>query len=470
MNFSRAIFKVGVISALLLLSAFAGFAASPLSSSASTSSAANLIKATPDSTFYPTTVSVTARGVSSNLCPISVGGHTKYLHCYTPMEVQAAYNFAGAYSLVGGYKNAGKGETIAIFDAFGDPHLRHDLSVFDSTFGVPAANLNILCPQGCPKFNASNADEIGWTVEISLDVEYAHAMAPAAVIDLVVAPTDVGHINPGGYDETWALQHHVGNVWSQSFGDAADCTPKAFMFASAEQTYKLAVSEGVTPVTASGDWSANNLGCSKPIASFPASSPYNLAVGGTHLNINARGTYISETAWNDFEDTFLLQQGLYAPDVTGGAPSYIYPLPTYQSGISAIPFNCSGNNSNPQDCVTSSPVHLTSRTSSDVAFVADIDGGVLVYDSFIGGWADVGGTSVGAPNWSAIIAIADQYHGSGLGLVNALLYGFEGTKAFHDVTVGSNTAYPGTGYQATTGWDPATGVGSPNVGVIVARL
>jgi subtilase family serine protease len=389
------------------------------------------------------------------------------LHCYTPQDIQTAYNFQGAYNLVGGYKNAGKGETIAIFDPFGDPEIKNDLQTFDGTFGIPAANLNVICPQGCPKFNPNNPEEVGATVEISLDVEYAHAMAPAATIDLVIMKTftNGGVLNA----ERWAVQHNVGNVWSQSFTDYA-CAPAASHYASLQSNYAAAISKGITPVTSSGDASANSNGCNKPVASYPASSEYNLAVGGTHLNINGKGGYVSETTWNDYEDTFLLEQQLYAPDVSGGAPSHIFPLPSYQSGISITPFNCKGNFSNPQDCRTGSPVHPTSRTSSDVAFVADIDGGVLIYDSFIGGFTIVGGTSVGAPNWSAIIAIADQYHGSGLGWINAILYALKGTNAFHDVTVGSNTAYPGTGYQATKGYDPATGIGSPNVGVLVAKL
>src|SRR6185437_190033 len=101
------------------------------------------------------------------------------LNCYTPQELAKAYDIPT--------KLTGAGQTIVIIDAFGDPTLTQDLGVEDSTFGLPAANLSVIYPIGQPTFDPTNADEVNWSGEIALDVESAHAVAPAAKIDLVVA-------------------------------------------------------------------------------------------------------------------------------------------------------------------------------------------------------------------------------------------------------------------------------------------
>ncbi|MDG6929143.1 MAG: S53 family peptidase [Nitrososphaerota archaeon] len=388
------------------------------------------------------------------------------LHCYTPAVMQKAYNFVGAYRLVGGYANAGAGETIVIIDAYGSPTIRHDLSVFDGAFGIPAANLNIICPQGCPAFNPASANEIGWSFETTLDVEYAHAMAPAATIDLVVASTNYGSaINNA---EQYALDNHLGQVWSQSFG-APEC---AFagdnsQFVQSQSIYRQAASSGVTLIASAGDTGAQE-GCPSPSALYPSSSPYSLAVGGTHLNVGANGAYKSETTWNDLEDGYLLNQGVTLPLATGGAPSVFFSLPSWQTGLYATPYACQSG-----PCSAGSPAPLGMRTTSDVSYNADLDGGVIGYWSAVASYAGFyifGGTSAGSPQWAAVIAIADQLSGSPLGYVNQQLYALAGTNGFHDVTVGSNTLAPGTGYLATPGYDPPTGLGSPNVGVLVQEL
>ncbi|MGH3294276.1 MAG: hypothetical protein ACRDP7_20965, partial [Trebonia sp.] len=103
-------------------------------------------------------------------------------NCYTPQELAAAYDFQ---------KNlTGTGQTIVLIDAFGDPTITQDLGIEDSTFKLPSPNLSIIYPNGKPAFNPANADEVNWTGEIALDVESAHAIAPAAKIDLVIAKND----------------------------------------------------------------------------------------------------------------------------------------------------------------------------------------------------------------------------------------------------------------------------------------
>src|SRR5581483_11179073 len=104
------------------------------------------------------------------------------LNCYAPSEILTAYNIQPL--LDEGFTGAGK--TIVIIDAFGNPTITDDLTVFNTVFGLPAAKLNIIYPDGQPVFDPNNADEVGWSGEISLDVEMAHAIAPAATIDLVI--------------------------------------------------------------------------------------------------------------------------------------------------------------------------------------------------------------------------------------------------------------------------------------------
>jgi subtilase family serine protease len=390
------------------------------------------------------------------------------LHCYTPEMIQKAYNFLGAYRLVGGLQNAGKGQTIVIIDAFGSPTITSDLQVFDEAFGLPSATLNIICPFKCPVFNINSTNEIGWSFETTLDVEYAHAMAPAATIDLVVAPTN--SFSDLYRSEIYVLHNNLGEIWSQSWG-VAECligpTTEAH-FNQAEHTYAQAVAKNITLIASAGDGGAQE-GCPAPSAVFPSSSPFTLAVGGTHLNLGPTGNYLNETAWNDEEDQYLLSQGVFLQEATGGAPSTLFAAPSYQKGITLTPYNCETSTS----CATGSPFAPTTRTTVDVSYDADLDGAVLGYWSVVpsqAGFYLFGGTSAGAPQWAAIIAIADQYHHASLGWVNARLYELAGSNAFHDVAVGSNTLRPGQGFLATTGYDAPTGLGSPNVGVLVQDL
>ena len=403
----------------------------------------------------------------SNACTTGSG---LILHCYTPQLMQTAYNFTGAYGLLGGYANAGAGQTIVIFDAYGNPSIASDLAVFDGAFNLPSANLNIICPQGCPTFNSSSSVEVSWALETTLDVEYSHAMAPAATIDLVIAQSSSqGALYKA---EQSALLGSLGHIWSQSFGtngctDAAKLSKSAF--AANEQLYQAAATASVTLIASAGDDGAQE-GCRTPSPPFPSVSPYVLAIGGTHLNINGKGVYQSESAWNDQEDTFLTRQGANIPYATGGAPlaDAFYPLPSYQSGISVTPVTCRAR---PSTCTQGTPYSPTGRTTTDVSYNADIDGGVLVYWSTVSaGFYIVGGTSAGSPQWAAVIALANQYHSTNLGFVNPLLYSLAGTSAFHDVATGTNSLEPGLGFAATAGYDAPTGLGSPNVGILIGDI
>src|ERR1700761_4238839 len=138
-------------------------------------------------------------------------------NCYTPQELAAAYDIPA--------KLTGAGQTIVIIDAFGDPTLGQDLATEESTFGLPHANVSIIYPSGKPAFNPGNANEVNWTGEIALDVESAHAVAPAAKIDLVIAKSDS---DPNMLSALkYAVSHHLGSVLSQSYGEAESCEAKS---------------------------------------------------------------------------------------------------------------------------------------------------------------------------------------------------------------------------------------------------
>jgi subtilase family serine protease len=438
----------------------------PLAASSAASNQNIIVNADPPHYYFAKSLSGSQL---NDVCQVALSPTSVVnLHCYTPEMLQKAYNFVGAYRLVGGLRNAGKGETIVIIDAFGSPTIASDLEVFDEVFGLPSATLNVVCPFKCPVFNTSSSNDIGWSFETTLDVEYAHAMAPAAIIDLVVAPTN--SFSDLYRSEIYALHNNLGEVWSQSWG-VPECligpTTTAH-FSQAEHTYAEAVAKNVTLVASAGDAGAQE-GCPAPSAVFPSSSPFSLSVGGTHLNLGPNGNYLSETVWNDEEDQYLLDQGVSFKEATGGAPSRLFAAPSYQQGITLTPYNCE----NSSTCVVGPVFSPTTRVTVDVSYNADLDGAVLGYWSVIpsqAGFYLFGGTSSGAPQWAAIIAIADQFHHTSLGWVNARLYQLGGSNAFHDVTVGSNTLAPGQGFLATTGYDAPTGLGSPNVGVLVQDL
>ena len=374
------------------------------------------------------------------------------LACYTPQEIRTAYDVPSSLT--------GAGQTIVIVDAFGSPTIRQDLQVFDQEFGLPATTLNIIYPDGKPAFNGGHgsvgANEVGWAEETSLDVEWSHAIAPDATIDLVVAPTSYG--DALNVAEAYAVDHHLGNVMSMSFGAAEAAIAGAgnnLQLRQADAIYRAAAQAGISVFASAGDNGASN-GYPQPNALFPASDSYVTSVGGTNLFTADDGTYQGETVWNDSDPSlcpFGCPYGVFG--ATGGAPSAVFAAPSYQSGLTG----------------------QAMRSTSDVAYNASVYTAVMVYLGFLGpnnGFYFFGGTSEGAPQWAAITALADQAAGHPLGLLNPQLYRIaQDPKAyaadFHDVTVGQNALY-GPGFSAGTGYDMPTGLGSPNVANLIRTL
>lgn len=346
------------------------------------------------------------------------------LSVLTPAQVRQAYGFNQITFSGGAVQGTGAGQTIAIVDAYNDPNIGGDLAQFDQTFGLAAASLKVVNQSGGSALPATDA---GWAVEIALDVEWAHAIAPAAQLLLVETNSaNLGDLLTGvNYAKRVPGVVVVSMSWASSefsfetYLDSSFTTPANHIGGSN-------LPGGVTFVAASGD---NGSG-----VSYPAASSKVLAVGGTTLNVDGAGNYLSETAWSG----------------SGGGYSAYEAEPVYQNGVQS-----SGKRANP-----------------DVAAVGDPNTGLYVYDTVpyngYAGWFQVGGTSAGAPVWAALIAIADQGRGlagkGSLANVPSIIYTLPSSD-FHDITSGSNGAY-----SAGPGYDLVTGRGTPRANLIVAGL
>ena len=264
----------------------------------------------------------------------------------------------------GGVTGNGAGQTIAIVDAYNDPDIVTDAGTFNTQFGLQQFNVS-----GGPTFKVvnenggtslpANSSTDGWDIEESLDVEWAHSIAPEANIILFEA-------NSNSYNDlltavSTAADTTGVSVVSMSWGGGEF---------SGEQSID---SVFTTPAGHQGVTFTASTGDDGTPADYPALSPNVVAVGGTSLSIDSSGDYQGESAWSD----------------TGGGISQLESQPTYQVG------KVNG-------------LSTTHRTVPDVAMDADPNTGVYVLDSFSGGWFQVGGTSLASPMFAGLVAIADQ--------------------------------------------------------------
>jgi subtilase family serine protease len=349
-------------------------------------------------------------------------------HGYTPQQIRHAYGFDGITFNNGAVIGDGKGQTIAIVDAYDDPNITSDLAKFSTQYSLP----QMTGTNGNPSFTkVKQASRIsgnsGWSLEIALDVEWAHAVAPLANIVLVEAKT-ASISNLLSSVDVARKRTGVGAV-SMSWGAGEFSTESSY------DTYFTTPSNhnNVTFVSSSGDDGA-------PVE-WPAISSNVVSVGGTTLNLDSSGNILSESAWSG----------------SGGGVSAYIAKPSYQSGLS-----------------------FTRRSNPDISYDANPSTGFPVYDtvSYGGttGWFEVGGTSAGSPQIAALIAIADQGRTlAGKGTLDSrtqtlpMLYASAGTSAnFHDITTGASTGSPS--YSATIGYDLATGPGSPISNSLVQQL
>ena len=299
----------------------------------------------------------------------------------------------------------GGNKAIAIVDAFDDPTAASDLATFSSQFGIAAADFTVVYAQGTVPGEDPTG---GWEIEESLDIEWAHAMAPAAKIFLVeaknnsftnlfnavVVASNLVAANGGGeVSMSWG----GGEFASETLYDAFFSTPKVVYFASA------------------GD---------SPGTLYPSVSPNVVSAGGTSISRDsASGKFLMESSWQD----------------AGGGPSLVEPRPSFQNGVKSV-------------------VGAT-RGTPDLSFDANPNTGVWVYDTntVLGiGWYVVGGTSVSSPSLAGIVNAANSFLVSSPA-ENTLLYNGK-PKDFNDITYGNCGLYISN--LADNGYDPCTGIGT----------
>ena len=458
--------------------------------------------------------------------PFCASGRLGSILCYTPDFYKSAYNVPSSLD--------GTGQTIVIVDAFGSPTLQADLNKYDTTFGLPATTVTVLCgptwsgasTDQCPAFDLSlpidqACGAFGWWEETTLDVQMSHGLAPGANIVLVVsndcqdtsfnAAESAAVNNPALY----------GAIMSQSFGEPDDLVgclnfPCTLIDHSIKQQsdkiYNTARRNGWTVLASSGDDGANSalsaVGTTELTPSWPATNPLNLAAGGTQGNpyggqygpppgrggtnscpantdcntglviINGGATgcataprpgvptscvpvgYGGEATWNEF-NVFGIRTA------SGGGVSFQYGRPTYQTNMAPK-----------WTTILSNSVKGNGRLTPDVSFDSSIDGGFLSWIGFLGVWGVFGGTSAASPALAAIVALLNQSHGSPVGFLNSAIYQLAASSsyssAFHDITAGENSDTLGQfgvdGFAAGTGYDLATGWGTPNVANFIADL
>lgn len=342
---------------------------------------------------------------------------------YSPSNIYGAYNLNGLYAE--GYN--GTGQTVVIIDWCGSPTIRQDANVFSKRFGLPAltaSNFNIINvggPSACS----------GVDMEINLDVEWSHAIAPGAKIDLVVPPTaDFEDVDEAVY---YAANYGLGNVISGSYA-----SPEFFV-SQAELSKENLISEiaavlGIATNFASGD-SATYLTDHIPLTvSVPADLPYATGVGGVSLALNSDNSIAFQTGWESQVSVLVDAGVIYDPPRplnfygfdggAGGGPSAFFAKPPFQKGVPG-----------------------KYRQVPDVSWLADpFTGGVVLISEpnqlpeQI--WYAVGGTSLSTPMFSALWAIANQEAGTALGQAAPYLYSMPSTTITdivpylpgHDVT------------------------------------
>lgn len=388
------------------------------------------------------------------------------INCYTPVQYRVAYDLNPLYAK--GITGAGK--TIVIVDSFGSPTIASDLHTFDAQFGFPDPQLQIEQFGTIPPFDPTNSTMVGWAEETTLDVEYAHSIAPGAKI--VLAETPVAETEGvTGFPEMMnaeqsLINQGVGDVITQSFGATEQTFPGVSSgddssLLNLRYAYKDAYAHHVTVLASAGDTGATNYESdgttlyTSRVTGWPATDPLVTAVGGTQLNLDQAGSKITpDVVW---DDRF---------GAGGGGDSAVFSRPLYQIGVAKTVGG--------------------SRGVPDISMSAAVNGGCWVYMSFAGiessgvsdpGWYIFGGTSEASPIFSGIVALANQVAGHRLGLINPALYllgalhhaGVPGTGIV-DVTSGNNSFGGVTGFNATAGYNMATGWGTIDAAKFVPAL
>jgi subtilase family serine protease len=389
------------------------------------------------------------------------------LHCYQPSQLTKAYNLAALHD----HGIDGRGKTIVIVDSFGSPTIANDLKVFDQTFGLPdPPSLTVRQDAGpVPAFDPTNSDMLGWADETTLDVEWTHVFAPGAKILLEETPVSETEGVQGFPEivkaENYVIDHHLGDVITQSFGATEQTFPNKQSILNLRSAFQNAQDHHVTVLASSGDDGATDAQLNGSdlytmrVNSWPSADPLVTSVGGTMLTLDDNGNRQQpDVVWNDLNTV--------GGGAGGGGQSVIFPRPGFQQGVRSV----TGNH----------------RGTPDISLSAAVDGAVVLYFSFDPtrvGYHLVGGTSEASPEFAGVVAMADQLAGRDLGNINGRLYALSYVRNLTgevDVTQGNNTFGPFTnsdgtthtvvGFDAGPGYDLASGNGTVDAARFVPAL
>ncbi len=457
--------------------------------------------AKPCSTYYGSKVATSA--------PKAYGAHQPWTNCgYTPSQVRGAYGVTAS-------KMTGKGQTVAIVDAYASPTMHTDANQFAKAVGDPKfakGQYQQFQVQPYTLAGPSQCDAQGWYGEETLDVESVHGMAPAANVRYVAAGScyDSDLLAADGAIVT----NDLASIASNSWGEPTQYETLAYAF---DYTFELGALEGIGFFFSSGDNGYEGPGEDQASAGdqvdYPTSSPYVTSVGGTSLAISKTNSYEWETSWGTLIDPLKHlknggQKWQYTPPgpypasydgSSGGGVSTVYTQPGYQAGV--VPDSLSTKL--PDGTTSSTPM----RVVPDVSALADPSTGILVGQTTLQpngktyefSLSRIGGTSVACPTFAGIEADAQQAAGGALGFANPAIYYLDthftygsANAAYNDVTdhplgpgylaeVRNNYTNPSTkqgplltylrtlgidgegsdALPAVTGYDDSTGVGSP---------
>jgi subtilase family serine protease len=374
----------------------------------------------------------------------------------SPAQIQAAYDLGPL--LRAGID--GRGQTIVIVDSFGSPTIGRDLTVFDQRFGLPPPpSLRVIQPAGAAPPYQRNGTRTGWAGETTLDVEWAHVMAPGAKILLVETPTAENEGRTGFPQivtaEEYVIRHHLGGVISQSLSATEGTFRSAAAIRQLRGAYQLAARPAyrVTVLASTGDSGAAGQTYNMrsyfttPQAGWPASDPLVTAVGGTQLDLASNGTRRGpDVAWSG----------------SGGGRSAVFARPAYQDGVAGVVGR--------------------QRGIPDISMDGSCASAVAVFGSYLGqpAWSAACGTSLAAPLFAGIVALADQEAGHTLGVINPALYTMAARhdRGLVDIRQGNNSyrftsggkAHLVPGFSARPGYDLASGVGTVDAALFVPEL
>jgi Pro-kumamolisin, activation domain len=354
---------------------------------------------------------------------------------YAPTDLRTAYDLNSLISSANG-----TGQTVAIFEL--DGYKASDVNSYLSYYGLGSPKYSNVLVDGVTNIAGSGA------IEVELDMEVVSAIAPGASQKVYIGPNTAQ-----GVIDTYnrIVTDNIAKVTSTSWG-LCEFYLGTSELQALDNVFSQGAAQGQAFFAASGDAGAYDCGDTNLGVDSPADDPHVVGVGGTNLQTGSGGSYMGESVWWDPWDTW---RGPYGTGSGGGLSGY-FAQPSYQVGPGVINSYSNGM-----------------RQVPDVSADADPNTGYSVYCSVTAAgcspstpWIMVGGTSAAAPLWAGIAADLNQYliaHSKPtLGSASAALYRLFNTSqtytAYHDITINNNLYYP-----ATTGYDLATGIGTPDV-------